>query len=337
MMRRGASRVTPHAGPALPSTPPIRPSVSLPVVTPHVSVRGSSSRVSRTGFVPIVGLPRLRSEVVDANDLPRVVPFRAQLEESTASRTPRLPAFPAKSATPDGDSPASTPETSVVPAACRAAARNSIVVPAPILCFWPKQECNGKGTGHVALSFPDGQYFSYIMVARSAGAAIGRPRIDVPGFAGVPMQARRHPLDPARTFVDDVKAFGPLNYAIVLPKVFVEDVVRQWVRSMVLQSEEGERLPGPLPYYQLFDSETEEGGGWVRNTDRQQCASMLARCLSQSVKPEFQELVKLIGAQFEPRGVTNAVVEVSANLPEEQQWSTESFPFGHLDPDELKK
>ena len=149
-----------------------------------------------------------------------------------------------------------------------------------------------KDVGHIAILLGNGTYISHVPDSTGAKIRVGT-RTDVPNFPGTMIVNRRESVR-FPTLAADKIMFGGEGESLVLPAKFIAFNIEQAAKGWLLSSAPGEPpLHGPLPYYQLADSQ--KGAG-----DRQQCASTTARILAAGLTLEHQDIMKKILGHFAP-------------------------------------
>ena len=169
--------------------------------------------------------------------------------------------------------------------------------------YWPSATSglpSGRDVGHISIRFGDGAYLSHVPDKMAKGLPMGVRR-DVPGFRGTDLLIQRFPSVRYRTLADDESKFGKHHLSLVLPDTYDEQKMEEAARYRWLVTAPHEPpLHGPLPYYQLADSEKGKG-------DRSQCSTTTAQVIAAGVSLTAQHQARTLLEQFTPDSLWKAL------------------------------
>jgi hypothetical protein len=169
--------------------------------------------------------------------------------------------------------------------------------------YWPSSQSKlpgGKGVGHISVLFRDGTYLSHVPDLTGNATRMG-VRKSIPGSSLKDVIIYRRPSVRFRTLANDESLFGKDQYSLLLPEVFIEEKMKEAAKNELLVTAPNEPpLQGPLPYYQLADSE--EGRG-----DRSQCTTTTARVVAKGLPMSMQHQIKTILEQYMPDSLWEAL------------------------------
>ena len=175
--------------------------------------------------------------------------------------------------------------------------------------YWPSATSglpSGRDVGHISVRFSDGAYLSHVPDKKAQGQPMG-VRSDVPGFRGTQLVIQRFPSVRYRTLADDESKFGKHHLSLVLPETYDEAKMKEVSRHRWLTTAAHEPpLHGPLPYYQIADSEKGRG-------DRSQCSTTTAQVIAAGVSLTTQHHGRTILEQFTPDSLWKALNDLVAS------------------------
>lgn len=162
--------------------------------------------------------------------------------------------------------------------------------------YWPSAKSklpSGKGVGHISALFSDQTYLSHVPDKTGNSIKVGT-RESIPGSTAANVAIYRSPSVRHRQFDDDEKLFGKNLYSLTLPESFLETKMKEAAQKFFLVTPpSAPKIQGPLPYYQVADSEVGKG-------DRSQCATTTAMVLAEGLKPENQDKIIKIRGMYMP-------------------------------------